>query len=413
MPAPAAPALPDRTTSRDPLPSIRVLIVDDDEAFRALCRAYLQANTAVRYEVGEAATGEGASRRLAEEYDCLLVDYRLPDTSGTGLMKSLQLEHAEGGSPPMILLTAVGSEDVATEALHCGAADYLTKHRLSEASLHRAIWNAVERTQLQRSIQERNARLEEANEQLRRKNDQIQRFYHTISHEIKTPLTAAREFICLAADGVTGPVTKEQLEVLSYAVESCDQIAAHFNDLIESTRLDTGKLRLEKEPTHVEKIIRLSIASVRSIAQAKRVTLTEQLGRDLPILVVDASRIAQVVSNLLVNAVKFTEPGGRVTVASEFDAEQERVVVRVADTGCGIAPEHLSHIFERLYQVGESGESGEAGSGGLGLGLSIAKDIICLHGGAIDVRSVLGQGSEFFFSLPVDSAGTHGAYDSV
>jgi DNA-binding response OmpR family regulator len=164
------------------------LIVDDDAAFRRLCREYLRHQSEVRYEITEAATGQQAVDSFDPcAFDCILVDYRLPDTSGTGLMRRLRPE--EEITTPMIMLTAVGSEDVAMDALHSGAADYIPKHKVSDQSLHRAISSAVEKARLRKSVRERTEKLKQANEQLRLKNAQIQRFYHTVSHEIKTPLS--------------------------------------------------------------------------------------------------------------------------------------------------------------------------------------------------------------------------------
>lgn len=376
---------------------VNVLVVDDDPAFRNLCRLYLQDDSRIGYHVLEAASGADAMGICgAEPLDCLLIDYNLPDASGTTLLR--ELRNLCGPLTPMILLTGLGSEDIAIEAMHAGAADYIPKDRISEESLTRAISNAVERSRLMRSIDDRNQRLVRANDELQRKNDQIQRFYHAVSHEIKTPLTAAREFLSLVADGVYGEVSGEQSEALGLAMESCDQIAAHFNELIEVTRLDTGKLRLEKAPCDPKRLVMLSIASVRSAAAAKGVEIEERIADDLPQIVVDGSRIIQVLSNLLNNAEKFTEPGGTITVFAERDEQFDTIVLGVRDTGCGIAPDHLPRIFDRLYQVSNQSE---AFTRGLGLGLSIAREIISLHGGDLLVESEVGKGSTFRVRLPV------------
>ncbi len=377
-------------------PRANVLIVDDDPAFRRLCIEYLRDESGDHYDVVEANTGaEAVGKCETTQFDCLLIDYRLPDTSGTALVQ--ELRHTCDPTTPMILLTGLGSEELAMEALHIGAADYIPKERVSDKSLDRAIANAIERSRLLKSIRERNERLQRANEELKRKNYQIQRFYHAVSHEIKTPLTAAIEFISLVTDGIYGDVTTDQAEALGYAMESCDQIAAHFNELIDSTRLETGKLRIEKSPCSVRKLVTLSVASARAAIQAKDVKLDESFEPDLPDVEVDGSRIVQVLSNLLGNAEKFTEPGGTITVSAEHSrAHKGGVVIGVRDTGCGIAPEHLPRIFDRLYQA----NSDSLNTRGLGLGLSIAREIVRLHGGRLDVESEPGRGSVFWVHLP-------------
>src|SRR5712671_3389529 len=152
----------------------RVLIVDDDPAFRRLCTEYLRESAAPPCKIAEASTAGDAVARCAEEqFDCLLVDYNLPDGSGTELLPKLR--QTCGPLTPMIIMTGVGNEGIAIEALHCGAADYLPKDRVSGTALNRAISNSIEKACLLNSINDRNERLELANDELRRKNDQIQR----------------------------------------------------------------------------------------------------------------------------------------------------------------------------------------------------------------------------------------------
>jgi signal transduction histidine kinase len=376
---------------------IRVLVVDDDPAFRRLCAEYLRDDSRSVYETIEAGTAAEAVGICGSEIlDCLLIDYNLPDASGTTLLR--ELRNSCGPLTPMILLTGIGSEEIAIEALHAGAADYIPKDRISEESLARAISNSVERARLMRSIDDRNQRLMRANEELQRKSDQIQRFYQAVSHEIKTPLTAAREFLSLVADGVYGQVSEQQAEALGLAMESCDQIAGHFNELIEVTRLDTGKLRLKKAPCGPQRLVTLSVASVRAAAAVKGVALEECVAADLPPLDVDGSRIVQVLSNLLNNAEKFTPAGGTIKVFAERGPIPDTVTIGVSDTGCGIAPHDLPRIFDRLYQAASHAETFTRG---LGLGLSIAHDIVALHGGELLVESEVGRGSTFKVQLPV------------
>jgi len=379
----------------------RVLIVDDDPAFRRLCKEYLSEAGAAPCQVAEVSTaGDAVARCGEQQFDCLLIDYNLPDGSGTELLPKLR-QHC-GPLTPMIIMTGVGTEQIAIEALHCGAADYIPKDRVSGTSLTRAVRNSIEKASLQHSINDRNERLERVNDELRRKNDQIQRFYHCVSHEIKTPLTAAREFISLVSDGVFGSISAEQSEALNYALQGCDQIADHFNELIEVSRLETGKLRLEKSKVTIEQLVTLSVASVSSAIEDKRIILQQDLDDDLPPIYVDSSRIAQVLSNLLSNAHKFTDEGGMITVFAYCSADRRSVVIGVHDTGCGIAARDLPHIFDRLYQAEAHADS--MSSRGLGLGLSIAREIVTLHGGEVQVESESGRGSVFRVVLPIEGA---------
>lgn len=386
-------------SSAPPPQRTKLLVVDDDPAFRRLCREFLRFDRQALYEITEAGSAAEALQLCGHDsFDGILIDYNLPDATGAELCELLR--PVCGPLTPLLILTGVGSEALAIEAMHSGAADYIPKDRVSERSLGRAIGNAIERSRLLHSLEDRNQQLERANSELKKHHDQIQRFYHSVSHEIKTPLTAAREFVALVADGVFGPVSAGQREALGDAMESCDQIAVQFNELLECVRLDTGKLRLQREPARIERLISQSLASVRATVTLKALHLHETIEPNLPPIEVDAPRIVQVLANLFSNAVKFTANGGRIVVFTHRSKDGDAVVVEVRDSGCGIAPHELPRIFDRLYQASQ-GDS--LSTQGLGLGLSIAREIVALHGGQLTADSQLGQGSVFRLILPLAS----------
>lgn len=383
------------------LPS-RILVVDDDRHFRRLCREYLRDGHAA-YDIDDAATAADAVEACRSgEFECVLIDYQLPDATGTELCETLKSLCPP--FTPMIIITGIGNEERAIEAMHSGAADYLPKDRVSVVSLSRAINNAIEKARLLQSVEERNRRLEHANVSLNEHHEHIQRFYHSVSHEIKTPLAAAREFIALVADGIFGKISDEQMDALDCALESCDQIAEQLNELLESTRLDTGKLRLRKTLRPVGKLIEASVASVQAAFDYKRISVDRLIEPNLPSISVDGRRIVQVLANLLSNAEKFTDAGGRVTVFAYLSECRSSVILGVADTGCGITPQDLPRIFDRLYQAEATAES--KSTRGLGLGLSIAREIVALHDGEISVESEPGRGATFRVRLPIDAAET-------
>jgi len=300
-------------------------------------------------------------------------------------------------APPTIILTADGGETAAAEALRAGAADFMPKRTISAQSLSRAIENAVEKRKLKNKVAARSRELQRANDQLQSRNDE--RFYHTVSHEVKTPLAATREFIAIVLDGIAGPVTEDQTEMLRHALDSCDQITSHFNDLIEMTRLEAKKITMAKKMESLDNITTRCLAAVSSAVKTKNIVLKKEIQSSLPLVFIDGNRVIQVLSNLLGNALKFTEPNGKITLHIWHALADGYVHIAVVDTGRGISQEQLPHIFERLYQV-QNG-SDEFMGAGLGLGLSIAKEIVALHGGNIWAESVLGEGSTFTFRLPV------------
>lgn len=390
--------LPDSSVA--PVPQLRVLIVDDDQMYRELCKRYLLKDPDNDYSVvgvPDAASALATSQQ--QEFDCILIDYMLPDSVGTDVISDLEKQLGQS-MPPVVILTAGGGEEAATQAVRANAADFISKRDVSAASLRRSINNALEKARLKTEILQRNEQLNLAYSRLQHSTEEIKNFYHTISHEVKTPLTALREFLSVINDELVGPINTDQKEILGFSMESCDQISEHFNDLIDLSRLETGKLRLKRKMDSPARLVKRCITGVAGIADAKNVLLSAKAGEGIPDVNIDSNRIAQVVSNVLNNAIKHTASGGCVSVSSEHVVVSNCVAIRVSDSGCGIEEAHLNRIFDRLYQVNVDMD-GELNAG-LGLGLSIAREVAELHGGKLLVESQLGKGSTFTLLLPLD-----------
>ena len=377
---------------------LQILIIDDDPADQEMCCQFLREHP--DYDCTFLCTNlgwDGVELCQSAQPDCVLVDYLLPDLDGIAFLAALEIDLA--ALPfPIIMLTGYGNEMIVAEAMRAGAADYLSKDVLSITSLSRAITNAVEKHRLRRALDEQRRLLWLANAELRRRNGEICNFYHMLSHELKTPLTAAREFVAILLDDLAGPVNETQREYLGIVKASCDQMTLGLNDLLDVARLDTGKLRLVPKRAEMATVVEQAVTMMSPMAQSVAIDLSHQIEAGLPDMMMDARRILQVLTNLIGNALKFTPSGGRVVIrATSSPPEQEGVLVAVSDTGRGIAPEVRSRIFERLYQARVEEDVFE---GGLGLGLYICREVIKLHRGEIWVESTLGQGSTFFFTLP-------------
>ncbi len=240
-------------------------------------------------------------------------------------------------------------------------------------------------------------RLAEANEALTRRGDEILRFYHTLAHELKTPLTAAREFVCIVNDGLAGAFTCEQRDHLGTVRDCCDRIRRIVDDLLDMTRLETGKLSMDRSRCDIAAIIEHVVTSGASLATGKKLAVHTTAPPDLPPAWGDADRLSQVVSNLLGNAIKFTPEGGRIDVTAEPTDDASAVAVSVRDTGIGIPEDQVERIFDRLYQVRRE----DSEIGGLGLGLPLCREIVRQHGGTLTVTSEQGAGSTFTFTIPI------------
>jgi NtrC-family two-component system sensor histidine kinase KinB len=216
----------------------------------------------------------------------------------------------------------------------------------------------------------------------------------TVSHQLKTPLTSMRMSIHLLLDERLGTWNNKQLELLQAAQEESERLAGIVDDLLDIHRINSDHQLMEMKLTDPDTLIHSSLSPMISEAKNKGVELKTVIADHLPLVNVDVTRFAHVFTNIITNALRFTPAGGCITIAANSSGDMVRF--SITDTGCGISPEHLSHIFEQFYRVPNADNHN-----GAGLGLAIAKEIVLAHGGEIGVQSELNQGSTFWFELPV------------
>jgi signal transduction histidine kinase len=250
----------------------------------------------------------------------------------------------------------------------------------------------VERVRLQLSAMER--RLEE--------KSQLQEvFLSHVSHELRTPLTAIYFFTTNLSDGLLGDLTAEQHEHLERTLTNVSQLQDMVDDLLDITRIDTQKFRLEQRQASPLRFIADVLSTCRNKAESKHVNLHSEAPGSLPFVWADVSRVRQILINLIDNAIKFTPGGGSVTVGTRpLKKNDDFLCLFVSDTGCGISPENLEIVFDRLAQLENARQ---ASRNGLGLGLFIARELVSLHGGRIWVESPPGKGCTFYFTVPLFS----------
>jgi PAS domain S-box-containing protein len=264
------------------------------------------------------------------------------------------------------------------------------------------IRDITERKQWEEQMCTMQAQLKQTNRDLMKRSDEIQYLYHTLSHELKTPLTSAREFVSIVIDGLAGELNPTQLNYLRIAKQSCTELAVYINDLLDATRLDTGKLHIELKAVSLAAIIHRAMAIMEPVAAGKKIRLREELDTHLMDVMVDESRIMQILTNLLNNALKFTFESGEVTIKlGEDPKSSEYVQISVTDNGCGIPKDQIDNLFHRFYQIKKGDATPEKG---VGLGLYLCREMVLLHGGNIWVKSALGIGSTFSFTIPKQAA---------
>ncbi|MEO8484458.1 MAG: response regulator [Acidobacteriota bacterium] len=224
-------------------------------------------------------------------------------------------------------------------------------------------------------------------------------FLSRVSHELRSPLTAIKGFTTLLLSGVVGDLNAEQREYEEIVVKNIEQLQSMIDDLLDVTRLGSGKLTVLEERVSLSDAVTDACNTLNGAARTAGITLSTDLPPDLPPAYADPLRVRQVLIILIDNAIKFTPQGGAITVRAARPPQDPALLrVDVADTGRGISEEISERIFERLYQASEATQASRTG---LGLGLYICKELVLLQGGQLSVKSQLGAGSTFSFTLPV------------
>jgi signal transduction histidine kinase len=226
-----------------------------------------------------------------------------------------------------------------------------------------------------------------------------------VTHELRSPINTINGYLDLALSGAAGELNQELREFIQRARSGSESLFALLEDALFIARTDAGQLRLSRELVSLQDVIIDAVEEMELTARDHEIEVSVEIDEELPALYADATRLQQIVRNLLSNALHFTPSGGQVTVMAStnrpgVDAAEESqfVKLQVMDTGCGIAPVFHQRIFERFFQVPGNNELGRKGQG---LGLTVVKMIVELHGGTVSVESEPGQGSNFLCVFPV------------
>jgi signal transduction histidine kinase/CheY-like chemotaxis protein len=223
-------------------------------------------------------------------------------------------------------------------------------------------------------------------------------FVSNVSHELRTPLTAIKGYSDLLLSHAIGQVNDQQVNFLKIIQKNANNLVTLINDLLDISRVESGRMELNAHPLQMEIIVRDVADMVRPMCDQKNLDLTVDIQPSIGLVLGDRNRLTQVVSNLASNACRYTSEGGHVTL--KLSGSDDAIRVDVIDTGIGIAPEDQVKIFQRFYRVNHPTVSAVSGTG---LGLSLAKMLVEMHGGRIWVESTLGEGSTFTFILPLHS----------
>ncbi|HEY3788870.1 MAG TPA: hybrid sensor histidine kinase/response regulator [Urbifossiella sp.] len=376
---------------------VRLLLIDDDEDDRVLTEERLSDIPGQPYHLDWTPHyADGLEAICRGSHDLYLLDLHLGARTGIELLKEVRRRSC---NRPVILLTGQGQVRTDLEALDAGASDYLEKSGLTSALLDRAIRFALVQHRaealLEKKVQERTEELARANAALRDADRRKDEFLATLAHELRNPLAPIRnalEIIRLAGD--KGEAIARQRERMERQVAQMQRLV---DDLLDVSRLTVGKLRISPETLTIQEVIETAIDTSRPLFEKAKLTFISEVPAAPIRITGDRVRLAQAFSNLLHNAAKFTEPGGRVWLSVAPSEETVSVVVR--DTGVGIPKSLLPAVFTMFTQIDRSLNRSQ---GGLGIGLALVRRLVEMHGGKVAAESEgTGFGATFTITLPI------------
>lgn len=384
-----------------------LLIVDDEveiqkalrRQFRRFCNVHI-ASSAM----------EGIEILKTVPIQAIISDQRMPDVTGSEFLQDVKGEYPDA---IRLLLTGYADINAVIEAINQGQIfRYITKPWdpteletiVREAFLRHDL--IVENRQLVETLRRYNEELEQrvaartadlaaANEHLVLLHRQKDWFVGMVAHDLRSPLSTLVSVLDLVS-GDYGLSDVEKQEMLEMVKGNIDGMLSLIGDLLDLNAIQTGEVKLEKSDLNLTEYVTGVVWGTHQLAEAKEIELVIEVAEDLPVVEADPNRIRQVLVNLISNAIKFSNRGSRVEVSAV--REDGVVCIAVQDQGQGIRPEEIGKLFKDFQRTSTRPTEGEASSG---LGLSITKRLVELHGGQVGVESTYGQGSRFYFTLPV------------
>jgi len=362
---------------------ISVLIADDEDGLRSTIAAWL---TDEGFVVEEAPDGKEAIRKVQEkDFDLALLDIKMPGANGLEVLRYIK---KNSGSTEIVMMTGMSDVSMAVEAMKLGAREYLTKP-IDMDQLVPQLRNLLKK----RDAEERIRRLQ---------SDHTAR----LLYDLHNPIAGLKQSIGYLLKGMAGPVGDHQGELLGYMTNSIDKVILLLNDMMDLTKLEGGRVRLNKGIGNLGDSVTKIMQEFQIPIKSNKITLDQLIEPELPPLEYDSEKIEQVLQNFLSNAVKYTPEQGAIVVQvrkvqlvlEEGQQPSDFILISIFNSGQGIVKEELPLIFDRYRNVVSGKENKQQTTG---LGLIICQRIIEAHNGKIWVESESGKGATFFFALPV------------
>jgi len=392
---------------------LKILVVEDDAVDRVIVRLALT-ETGISMELDEVKDGNHAFFALINNhYDCVFFDYHLPNQDCLTLIEKL---HSSAIKVPLVIL--IDSEDAAIgrEFIKAGATEYFIKSTLSSETIAQILRSAIRIHHSEMQLELAKQQLKESREQLSLQHQELAAqqqhiqfqniqlletsrlkslFLATISHELRTPMNAIIGFSQILLRPKFGQLTNQQVDMVERILNNGKNLLMLINEILDFSHLEAGKLELKPEILDLSKVVNNTVIEIRSLAEAKNLSLLVKTDLDNTLIFNDAVRLRQILINLLSNAIKFTESGSIWVEIQE--STKNRVTITVKDTGIGIAPRDFQNIFAAFHQIDQGLSRKYSGTG---LGLAIIDSLVRMMGGNISIESQLGVGSMFKIELP-------------
>ncbi len=378
---------------------LRVLIIDDDQVDRMAVRRALKI-TGSLVDFTEAVDAESAIAILTEAtFDCIFLDYRLPDQDGLAVLKTLR---QIGIRSPLIVLTGQGDEQIAVEVMKAGATDYLPKSSVSSDRLSQTLQNAIRIHKAEIQAELANQQLQASHEQLRSQNQKLEQialerqdFISHLTHDLRTPLVAADMMLKLFQKEVFCPLSTEMHEAIAAMVRSNQVLMDMVNTLLEVHCYEAGSKTFTFIKCNLGEIVNEVVQELQPLVTNKCIALKLGQLTDPVQVMGDRLELRRMVTNLVGNSIKFTDVGYiQVNLEISPETDQKLAILTVKDTGFGMSAADQSTLFQR-FRKGTHKQSGS------GLGLHLVQRIAHAHQGTVSVTSEVGKGSLFTVQLPL------------
>jgi signal transduction histidine kinase len=377
--------------------SLQVLLVEDNQDDCLLVVDELRFGGFENIQYKQVMSADSLSEALVEQqWDIVLSDYNMPSFTG---LEALKIVRDFDQDLPFVLISGAIGEELAVSALKAGATDYLLKDRLYRL-------NAVVDKELREAYRRRILREAQAQILVEKKNAEIankrkSQVLAFVAHEFKNPINALILHTDLLKKEIAGPLNEQQSAFLSNIALGTEHLKDLVTDILDIAAIESGNVLINPEYIPIQSVLDKVLSVISPLADQNNIQLRVNIETERESIFADQRRLNQILINLLSNAIKYTDPNGDVVLKISFDSHQQSFQLDITDTGVGILPEEVPHLFDEYYRAYNLLTTQREG---VGLGLAVTKQLVKLHNGTIEVMSERGQGTTFTVLLP-DSSG--------